>query len=38
MTVIAWLGKTAAEAVDVACKFDSGCGNGVDTLEFEGAR
>jgi len=26
------LGKTAAEAVKVACRFDSGCGNGVDTL------
>jgi len=26
------LGKTAPEAVDVACFFDSGCGNGVDFL------
>lgn len=26
------LGKTAAEAVEVACVFDSGCGNGVDVL------
>ena len=33
-----WLGKTAAEAVDVACRFDSSCGNGVDTLTFEEAR
>ena len=27
-----YLGKTAAEAVEVACAFDSGCGNGVDVL------
>lgn len=27
------LGKTAAEAVEVACTLDSGCGNGVDVLE-----
>lgn len=26
------LGKTAPEAVEVACVFDSGCGNGVDVL------
>lgn len=26
------LGKTAAEAVDVACALDSGCGDGVDAL------
>jgi hypothetical protein len=26
------LGKTAVEAVEVACHFDSGCGNGIDTL------
>lgn len=28
------LGKTAAEAVEVACLFDQDCGNGVDTLEL----
>lgn len=28
------LGKTAREAVEVACLFDTGCGNGIDTLEF----
>ena len=28
------LGKTAAEAVEIACHFDSGCGNGVDVLQF----
>lgn len=28
------LGKTAAEAVAVACEFDPGCGNGVDTLDL----
>lgn len=28
------LGKTAREAVEVACHFDSGCGNGVDEIEF----
>lgn len=27
------LGKTAREAVEVACIFDTGCGNGIDTLE-----
>lgn len=26
------LGRTAREAVEVACVFDSGCGNGVDML------
>lgn len=31
------LGKTAAEAVAVACEFDPGCGNGVDTLTLEKA-
>lgn len=31
-----WCGKSAAEAVDVACRFDSSCGNGVDTLTFGG--
>lgn len=29
------LGKNAAEAVGVACHFDSSCGNGVDTLALE---
>jgi ATP-dependent protease HslVU (ClpYQ) peptidase subunit len=29
------LGKTAAEAVEVACVFDSACGNGIDTLVHE---
>ncbi len=29
------LGKTAVEAVEIACLFDNYCGNGVDTLEFE---
>lgn len=29
-----YLGKTAREAVEVAIALDSGCGNGVDTLEF----
>ena len=29
------LGKTAKEAVELACLFDSGCGNGVDTLTFD---
>lgn len=28
------LGKTAAEAIDVAAMFDPGTGNGVDTLAF----
>lgn len=28
------LGKTAREAVEVAIHFDSGCGNGIDTLEL----
>jgi hypothetical protein len=30
-----YLGKTAAEAVAVAIALDSGCGNGIDTLELE---
>jgi hypothetical protein len=29
------LGKTAAEAVALACEFDPGCGNGIDTLELQ---
>jgi ATP-dependent protease HslVU (ClpYQ) peptidase subunit len=28
-------GKTAAEAVEIACVFDSNCGNGVDVLTFD---
>ena len=28
-------GRTAPEAVEVACLFDSGCGNGVDVLTFD---
>lgn len=28
-------GKTAAEAVAIACQLDNGCGNGIDTLEFD---
>ncbi len=28
------LGKTAKEAVELACRLDSACGNGVDTLVF----
>lgn len=31
------LGKTAREAVEVAIALDSGCGNGIDTLELEAA-
>lgn len=27
-----YIGKTAREAVEVACALDSGCGNGIDTL------
>lgn len=27
-------GKTAREAVEIACIFDISCGNGIDTLEF----
>lgn len=30
-------GKTAAEAVEVACVFDSGCGNGMDVLTHNSA-
>lgn len=28
-------GKTAREAVEIACLFDNGCGNGVDTLTLD---
>lgn len=28
------LGKSAVEAVEVACALDSGCGNGIDALTF----
>lgn len=28
-------GRTASEAVQVACVFENGCGNGVDTLTLE---
>ena len=28
------LGKTAQQAAEVACVFDSGCGNGVDILTY----
>jgi hypothetical protein len=30
-----YCGKTAAEAVEVACIFDAGCGGGVDTLTLD---
>jgi hypothetical protein len=30
-----FLGKSAVEAVELACHFDCSCGNGIDTLEFE---
>jgi len=29
------LGKSAREAVEIACLFDESCGNGVDTLSFD---
>ncbi len=29
-----YLGKTAREAVEIACHFDNGCGNGIDELTF----
>lgn len=32
------LGHTAVEAVDVACKLDSACGNGVDVLSLAGLK
>lgn len=28
-------GKTAAEAVAIACKYDPACGNGIDVLTFD---
>lgn len=30
-----YCGRSATEAVEVTCFFDSGCGNGVDVLMFE---
>ena len=30
------LGKTAREAVEIACLFDENCGNGIDTLTLDG--
>jgi len=29
------LGKSASEAVEVACALDNGCGNGIDQLAFQ---
>jgi len=29
-----YCGKTAREAVEIACVFDPGCGNGIDVLEI----
>lgn len=29
------LGQDARKAVEITCLFDSGCGNGIDTLELE---
>lgn len=31
------LGCSAVEAVEVACRFDENCGNGIDVLQFEEA-
>lgn len=28
------MGADARKAVDIACRFDTNCGNGIDTLEF----
>lgn len=28
-------GKSACEAVEVACKFDTGCGNGIDAIVLD---
>lgn len=33
--VAMYLGKTAHEAVEIACVFDPNCGNGIDTLELD---
>ena len=32
--VAMYCGKTAREAVEIACLFDPNCGNGIDTLEL----
>jgi hypothetical protein len=29
-----FLGKSASDAVEIACLFEHNCGNGVDTLEL----
>jgi hypothetical protein len=29
-----YLGKSAAEAVEIACVFDTSCGNGIDVIEL----
>jgi ATP-dependent protease HslVU (ClpYQ) peptidase subunit len=31
-----YCGKSACEAVEIACKFETGCGNGIDVLCLEG--
>lgn len=33
--VALYLGKSAIEAVEIACLFDASCGNGIDTLRFD---
>jgi len=33
-----YCGKTAAEAVEVACQFNNWCGNGVDVLMHDAAK
>ncbi len=33
-TMAMYLGKTSKEAVELACLFDSACGNGIDILTF----
>jgi hypothetical protein len=43
VTVIAWDGRTLAadsarKAVEIACLFDTACGNGVDVLTLRRAR
>ncbi len=35
-TAALYLGKTATEAVSVACQFDSNCGNGIQSIDLEG--